>query len=453
MTDYLDQIEALNPHVNAIVALRGRSDLMSEAAACDLKLSRREPVGLLHGFPHAVKDLSAVKGLPFVQGSPIHRNVIAQSDALPVERLRKAGAIFIGKTNTPEFGLGSHTYNPVYGVTRNAYDLTKSAGGSSGGAAVALALHMLPVADGSDYGGSLRNPAGWNNVYGFRTSIGRIAVHVKDDWLPSMSVAGPMARNVDDLAMLLSVQAGYDSRAPLSMESSGDQFLRFQRGVIKGKRIAWSGDFGGYVPYQQEVLEVCKTALKSLEGLGCLVEEAYPKYPFDSLWQSFIKLRGWQVGAPLLDHYRDPVRRAMLKPEAVWEIEQGLGLSAYDVGAHSIVRTEWSEVVREFFERYDYWIVPTAQLFPFDINLHWPSEIEGRKMQTYHEWMKAACLVSMAGCPSLAIPAGFGLAGLPIGVQIVAPVHHELDCLNLAAAYEAASRTRLARPSPLLLRA
>ena len=258
MTAYLDHIERLNPKVNAIVALEDRGGLIAQATERDAQLARGESTGPLHGFPHAVKDLQFVKGMLSTQGSPIFKDFIPPADSLMVERLRKAGAIIIGKTNTPEFGIGSHTYNPVYGITRNAYDQTRSAGGSSGGAAVSLALRMLPVADGSDYGGSLRNPAGWNNVVGFRTSIGRVPNDALDVWLPSIGVTGPMARNISDLSLLLSVQAGYDARAPLSMEGNGAAFQGSLEASFRGKRIAWAGDFKGYTPYEPGVLDVCQ---------------------------------------------------------------------------------------------------------------------------------------------------------------------------------------------------
>jgi amidase len=448
MGAYLDRIERVNPAHNAIVALQPREALMREAGARDAQLARGEAVGPLHGFPHAVKDLQAVKGIRFTQGSPAFRDTVAAGDSPMVERLRAAGVVFIGKTNTPEFGLGSHTYNPVYGVTRNAYDPAKSAGGSSGGAAVALALHMAPLADGSDYAGSLRNPAGWNAVYGLRTSIGRVAAHGKEDWLPSMGVQGPMARNVADLALLLSVQAGFDARAPLSIDGDGSEFRPPIRGSVKGKRIAWAGDFGGFTPTEAGVLETCRGALKAFETAGCVVEEAYPAFDLEKVWTSFMRLRGWQQGGNLLDIYNDPARRLLLKPEAVFEVETGLRLSAFDVLADSIVRSEWTQAVRRFFERYDYLIAPTAQLFPFDAAETWPKTVGGRTMRTYHEWMQAVCLVTMTGCPSLAVPAGFGPQGLPIGVQIVAPVHRELDCLKLAAAYEAAAGPAIQRPPP-----
>ena len=450
MGAYLDRIEQVNPAHNAIVALQPREALIRQAGERDAQLARGEAVGPLHGFPHAVKDLQAVKGIRYTQGSPVYRDTVAAADSLMVERLRAAGVVFIGKTNTPEFGLGSHTFNPVYGVTRNAYDPTKSAGGSSGGAAVALALNMAPLADGSDYAGSLRNPAGWNAVYGFRTSIGRVAAHVREDWLPSMGVQGPMARNVADLALLLSVQAGFDSRAPLSIDGDGSDFRPPIRGDVKGRRIAWAGDFGGFTPNEPGVLETCRGALKTFAALGCVVEDAYPAFDLEKVWGSFIRLRGWQQGGNLLDIYNDPARRPLLKPEAVLEVETGLKLSAFDVLADSIVRSDWTQAVRRFFERYDYLIAPTAQLFPFDAAETWPRTVAGRPMRTYHEWMQAVCLVTMSGCPALAAPAGFGPGGLPMGIQVVAPVHHELDCLQLAFAYEQASGGRLRRRPGLL---
>jgi len=450
MGAYLDHIDAVNPRVNAIVALQDRGDLLRQAKSRDADLASGKAVGLLHGFPHAVKDLQPVKGIRYTQGSPIFKDVVATTDSISVERLRNAGVIFIGKTNTPEFGLGSHTYNPVYGVTRNAYDQTKSAGGSSGGAAVALALRMAPLADGSDYGGSLRNPAGWNGVLGFRTSIGRVPIHNREDWLPSMGVQGPMARSVADLALLLSVQAGYDPRAPLSMEGDGAQFRSPPAGDVKGKRIAWVGDFGGFTPCEPGVLETCRTALKTFERLGCVVEDALPDYPLEKVWRSFIRLRGWQQGGAILGSYNNPAQRPLLKPEAIYEVETGLKLSAFDVLADSVVRSEWSQAVLKFFERYDYIVSPTAQVFPFAAEETWPHEIAGQRMATYHEWMKGVCLVTMSGCPSLAIPAGLGPSGLPMGLQIIAPVHAELSCLRLAAAYEAADPWWLKRSPPLL---
>jgi amidase len=450
MTAYLDHIEAINPKVNAIVALQDRKHLMAQAQERDAQVARGEIMGPLHGFPHAVKDLAWVKGIVSTSGSPILKEFIPPQDSLPVERLRAAGAIFIGKTNAPEFGLGSHTYNPVYGATHNAYDQTKSAGGSSGGAAVSLATRMLPVADGSDYGGSLRNPAGWNNVFGFRTSFGVVPAAGRDVWIPSMGVTGPMARNVVDLAMLLSVQAGYDPRAPLSVTESGDRFRVPIAADMKDKKIAWLGDFGGAAPYEPGVLDLCRLTLKSFEQIGCIVEDAVPEMPPEPAWQAFMKLRSWQQGAEIVQFYNDPAKRTMLKPEAIWEIENGLKVSAFGVSAASATRTAWYIAVSKLFERYDFLVAPTAQTFPFDIGETWPHEIAGRTMQTYHEWMKAVCLITMTGCPSLAVPAGFSPQGLPMGLQIIAPVHHEMDCLRLAFAYDLATHWSSKKIPPLL---
>src|ERR1700730_11405782 len=320
MNAYLDHIAALNPQVNAIVALQDRDELLAQAQERDDQLAHGEYMGPLHGFPHAVKDLQAVKGIRSTQGSPILKDFIPAADSLMVERLRKAGAIIIGKTNSPEFGLGSHTYNPVYGIPRNAYNQARSAGGSSGGAAVSLALRMLPVADGSDYGGSLRNPAGWNNVFGFRTSIGCVPSDSQDGWLPSMGVLGPMARTVPDLAMLLSVQAGYDVHAPLSLDGVGSRFRgRLQRD-LRGLRIAWCGDFNGFAPHEPGVVDVCRKALKNFESLGCSIEEDQPDYPLDAVWQAVLRLRGWQQGNALLPFYNDPAVFKSLKTAAVFEV-------------------------------------------------------------------------------------------------------------------------------------
>ena len=454
MAAHLDHIERLNPSVNAIVALQDREELFGQAHAKDDALTRGDAVGPLHGLPHAVKDLQPVKGIRTTFGSPIFKDFVPSEDSLMVGRLRRAGVIFIGKTNSPEFGLGSHTFNPVYGATKNAYDQSRTAGGSSGGAAVSLALRMLPLADGSDYGGSLRNPAGWNNVFGFRTSIGLVPNDGREVWLPSMGVSGPMARNPADLALLLSVQAGYDRKVPLSIDA-GDpsRWLSDLDKDFKGARIAWAGNFHGATPYGPEVQSVCQEALKAFESLGCVVEEAVPDYSADAVWNAFIQLRAWQQGGNLLPHYKDPAKRALLKPEAIYEIETGLKLSAFDITAASQIRSDWSKATDRLFERYDFLLVPTAQLFPFDISWRWPAEIAGTPMATYHEWMKAVCLITMTGCPALAVPAGFSQAGLPIGLQIVAPNRKDLAALQLANAYHKATGWTEKRPPPLLAKA
>src|SRR5215831_3366034 len=296
MTAYLDHIGRLNPKVNAIVSLQDRSGLMAQAKERDAQLARGEYLGWMHGFPQAIKDLAAAKGLPMTQGSPLLKDFIAPNDSIHVERVKNAGAIIIGKTNAPEFGLGSQTFNPVFGTTYNAYDQTKTAGGSTGGGAVALATRMLPVADGSDHGGSLRNPGAFNNVFGLRPSFGRVPSEAADAFTGALSVNGPMARNVPDLAMLLSVQAGYDPRAPLSNHQDPKQFTESLKRDFKGTSVAWLGDLEGYLPYDPGVLDLCKRALSALSALGCVVEEAAPDYSYEKVWTNWTKLRAWQSG-------------------------------------------------------------------------------------------------------------------------------------------------------------
>ena len=450
MNAYLDHIERLNPLVKAIVSLQDRGDLLKQARDRDRRLARGDYMGWMHGFPQAVKDLEMTQGIRTTQGSLIFKDFVPQTDAIFVERLKKAGAVIIGKTNTPEFGLGSQTYNQVFGTTLNAYDQSKTSGGSSGGAGVALALRMLPVADGSDHAGSLRNPAAFNNVFGFRTSYGRVPAEGLDVFTPALVGIGPMARTVPDLAMLLSVQAGYDPRMPQSNHQDPAQFAAPLKRDFKGTRIAWLGDFGGYLPFEPGVLDLCKKALKDLETIGCIVEEARPDYPVERVWEAWLKLRGWQGGAGLRDYYNDPAKRALMKPEAQWEVERGFKISAYDISDASIVRTAWYQAVRRFFEKYDYFILPSAQVFPFDASTHWPKEISGRAMDTYHRWMEVVIPATMSGCPALSAPVGFNERGLPMGFQIVAPNHAEFSCLQLAHAYdEATGWVNKVRPSLL----
>jgi amidase len=409
-------------------------------------------MGVLHGLPIAIKDLHPVKGMVSTSGSPLLKDFLPPADAIAVERIRAAGAIIIGKTNVPEFGLGSHTYNPVHGATCNPYDLTKSAGGSSGGAAVALALRMLPLADGSDFGGSLRNPAGWNNVFGFRNSLGVVPNAGEDVWMPSMSVVGAMARSAADLALLLSVQAGYDRRAPMSLDGFGARFLAPLEADFKGKRIGWLNDLDGAAPYEPGVLEVCREALKTFETIGCTVETAVPNGSVEQAWQALITLRKFQLGPNFRVFSKDPVKRALLKPEAIYEMEGAAKLTAFEITDATQARTRWSNAFHRLFDTYDFLVMPTAQVFPFDIQENWPHEIAGKTMRTYHEWMVATCMVTLSGCPSLAVPAGFSAAGLPMGLQIVGPVHHDLDCLKLGHAYEQATNWT-ARHLPPMLRA
>jgi len=452
MHAYLDRIERLNPRVNAIVSLQPREDLIKHAADRDAQLARGEYLGWMHGFPHAVKDLEPTRGIRTTMGSPLFRNFVPRADSIMVERIRRAGGIIIGKTNVPEFGLGSQTYNPVFGTTLNAYDQSKTCGGSSGGAAVALALRMLPVADGSDNGGSLRNPAAFNNVFGLRTSFGRVPSLFNEVFMPSISVHGPMARTVPDLAMFLSVIAGYDARTPLSIRQDPAEFAGALGRDFNGTRIAWVGDFGGRLPFETGVLDLCKGALKVFETLGCAVEPAMPDYPLEPVWDSWCKIRAWQIASEFKEPYANPGKRALMKPELQWEIENGLKLGALEIAHAFSVRTAWYQAVRAFFEQYDFIVAPAGQVFPFDAAVHWPKEVGGVSMDTYHRWMEVMIPISMSGCPALSVPAGFNDHGLPMGIQIVGPNHGELACMQLAHAYDQATSWVTKRTPSLLSR-
>ena len=450
MTAYLDHIARINPKVNAIVSLQDRDSLLAQARERDAELARGEPLGWMHGFPQAPKDLFATQGVPTTQGSPLFKDFVPMTDAIVVERAKRAGAIIIGKSNTPEFGLGSHTYNKVFGTTLNPYDQTKTAGGSSGGAAVALATRMLPVADGSDHGGSLRNPGAYNNVFGFRVSLGRVPAEGADAFNASLSVNGPMARTVSDLAMFLSVQAGHDPRAPLSNRQDAAQFTQPLQRDFRGTKIAWLGDLGGYLTYEPGVLELCRNAIRTFEELGCTVEEAKPDYPNERVWQNWTKLRAWQSGAPLAEFYMDPAKRALMKPEAQFEVENWLKLTAAEIREGSLVRTQWYQAVRRFMETYEYMLIPSAQLFPFEASLDWPHEIAGKRLQNYYDWMDGMVQITMSSMPALNVPVGFNDRGLPMGMQIVGRHQADFSCLQLAYAYEQATNwVEMRRPAVL----
>ncbi|MBM0106581.1 amidase [Steroidobacter sp. S1-65] len=441
MVAHLARVDALNPKFNAIVSRRDGDLLLREAAALDEEAAKGSFRGPLHGFPHAVKDTAAARGLAHTRGSPIFRNNVAEADSLVVARMRAAGAIFTGKTNVPEFALGSHSFNPIFGVTRNAYDPSRSAGGSSGGGAVALALRMMPLADGSDFGGSLRNPAAWNNVFGFRPSFGRVpSVPSGDVFGQTFATSGPMARTVRDTALLLSVQAGADPRAPFSLKEDPAMFATPLDRQWQGKRIGWLGDLGGALPMEPGVLQTCEKALGAFRDIGMSVEATTLAEPADAMWRTAVTLRHWSVGADLLPHADRPSERAMMKPEAIWEVDGYRKLSARDITEAQLGRTRIFEAFRRAFETFDFLVLPSAQVFPFDADLRWPTQIAGRTMDTYHRWMEVTLPVTMAGLPALSAPAGFGgPSNLPIGMQIIGPTHADLAVLQIGHAYEKAS--------------
>ena len=437
----LARIEAVNPSVNAIVSLADGDALMAKAREADTAPRR----GWLHGMPIAIKDLANAAGFPTSRGSPLYADEVVEADDMLVSRLRKAGAIVIGKTNTPEFGLGSHTFNPVHGATRNPYDTSRSAGGSSGGAAAALATGMLSIADGSDMMGSLRNPAGWNNVYGMRPTWGSVpAEPVGDMFMHQLATSGPMARSPADLAALLDVMTGIDTRQPLSTHSAAT--LVKINDAPKGLRIGWLGDWDGAFPYEAGIDEISQTAMAKLAGLGHRSEALDAPFDADAMWQSWIDLRSFAVAGGLQADYADEARRAYLKPAALWEIKRGLQMSAKDVQHASAVRSDWFRCTTQLFESHDVLVLPSAQLWPFDVDRAYPETIAGHAMDTYHRWMQVVVPAGLIGLPVVNVPVGFGANGLPAGIQLIGPRGSDAALLQLAQQWHGATHWPQARP-------
>ncbi len=433
MTAYLARIEAVNPSINAIVSLRDVDDLMAAARAADAA----KVGGPLHGLPFAVKDLVATKGLRTTYGSPVFAGFVPQKDDILAARMRAAGAIFIGKTNVPEWGQGSHSFNPVHGVTRNPYDPSRTAGGSSGGAAAALAARMLAVADGSDMMGSLRNPAAFCNVYGFRPTWGLVpADAVGDTFLATLATEGPMARTIDDLALLLDVQAGENPLVPFGRAS---RFTAPEPADLRGKRIGWLGDWGGAYAMEPGILALSEAALQVFTDQGAVVEPVAAPFPAAQLWQSWVTLRAMLSAGSKRALYDDPAQRAQTKPETLWEIEQGLGLSAQAVYEASVIRSRWYARAARLFENYDALVLPSAQVWPFPAEWRWPQSINGTAMDTYHRWMEVVIPASLAGLPALALPAGFGANGLPMGIQLIGRSGADAAILAMGQAYHMAT--------------
>jgi amidase len=424
----LKRIDAVNPKVNAIVSLRDPDVLLAEARAL-------KP-GPLSGLPMAIKDLAETKGLRTTHGSPIYADHVPDADDLMVARLRAAGAIIIGKTNTPEMGLGSHTYNPVFGATRNPYALDRSAGGSSGGAAVALACQMVALADGSDMMGSLRNPAAWNNVYGMRPTAGLVPKAAeRDTFSVPLSTSGPMARNPRDLGLLLSVMAEPNPDVPIRV--SGDDFINLEPDLAD-RRIGWLGDWSGAYPMEDGVLALCRSALSRMEQLGAKVEVLAAPFPAEQLWDSWTTLRSFSIAMGERALWDDATKRALLKPELQWEIERGLRFTAEDIHKASVIRSQWFATAARLFQRFDALALPSAQCFPFPVDWTWPREIAGQSMDTYHRWMEVVVPVSLAGLPAVAIPTGFA-NGLPMGLQLFGRRGADRALLSLAEAWHQAT--------------
>jgi amidase len=441
---FAGRVEQRNPDLNAIVSRRETVDLLVEAKQCDDDLVHNRSRGWMHGFPLAIKDLAETAGLRTTNGSRLLSEYVPKMDCLMVERIRAAGALIVGKTNVPEFGLGSHTFNDIFGSTKNPYDHTRSAGGSSGGAAVAVATGMVPVADGSDFMGSLRNPAAWNNVFGFRPSQGRVPSWPANEvFLSQLATEGPIARSVDDLALLLGTQAGFDLRSPLSTSGRLDEFATVEstRAALAPNnstlRIGWLGDLDGHLAFEPGILEVCAQGLVRFESVGATVEPAALGVSPPELWDSWLVWRRLLVSTGLGSLAPDEQRRALMKPEALWEIDQGAILTGTQIADAARVRSRYYQSMVEKFQHFDALALPTTQVWPFDVNLRWPASIGDRTMDTYHRWMESTIYATLGGLPAVSVPVGFSGGGLPMGVQLIGRPGGDVDLLRLAKRYEA----------------
>ena len=441
MQAHLRRINRINPSINAIVAMLPDDRCLELADDVDRAIASGDPVGPLCGLPFAFKDTEPAVGFPHSQGSPIFRQTMPAADSTVVGRIRSAGAIPIGKTNVPEFAMGSHTYNRVYGATRNPYDQSKSAGGSTGGGAAAVTTGMLPIADGSDLGGSLRNPASFNNIVGYRPSVG--LVPLGPGALPyGFGVKGPVGRTVDDVALLLSVMAGAADGDATAFLSDPTALVDIERCDPKAVRVAWGVDLGG-LPLAPDVRAALEPVRRVLEDLGCVVEDAFPD--LTGADEAFLTIRRWRslhTLGPLLDRYRDEI-----KPEAVEEIELGARLTADDVARAMSLHGTLMERTALFQKRYDFIACTVSQVSPFDIELTWPRQIAGVAMDSYVSWMKSAYLISATWCPAISMPAAFTASGLPVGLQIVGRFRGDAALLSFAREFERAHPVGRIRPS------
>ena len=439
MAAHLARIERINPKVNAIVTLVA-DRAMADAARADEQTARGGPLGVLHGLPTAHKDLVDTAGIRTTRGSRFYRDNVPSRDALIVTRMRAAGAITCGKTNTPELGSGSQTFNEVFGATRNPYDLSKTCGGSSGGAAVSVACGMLPIADGSDTGGSLRNPPAFCNVVGLRPSPGRVPSE-GGSWAP-LSVSGPIARSVADVALFLSAIAGADPRSPLSIAEDPAHFRQPLDRDFKGVRVAWWKGLGG-IPFEPEIRSVVDANRRVFVSLGCVVEDAEPD--FADMDDAFRVLRFSANHTQYSQLIRE--RPEWVKDEIKYEVAQAERFTGADVGRAMARQARLHEQSRQFFERYDYFVLPVTQVAPFDVTTRYPTSVAGMPMSDYVDWMRACWYITLMANPALSVPAGFTQAGLPVGLQIVGRHHDEWSVLQVAHAFERATRHRARRPA------
>lgn len=441
---HLARIDEVNPRVNALVSL-DPEHARRTAGEADARLARGDTVGPLHGLPYAVKDTHATAGWRTTYGSPVMADNIPERDDLIVERARAAGAVIVGKSNVPEFAAGSHTFNPVFGTTVNPHDLSRSAGGSSGGSAAALASGMVPLADGSDMGGSLRNPASFNNVVGLRPGLGRVPEWPQANAWEATAVVGPMARTVADLALLLSVVAGPTSKAPLALETPGSTFaepLGQMGDVLSGLRVAFSADLGGAFEVDTEVARVVAEQMAVFQGAGSVVTEDHPD--LHEAEDTFRTLRAWHFQAKFADLLRD--HPDQVKDSLADNIRAGADLTGADIARAYMARTTLADRMRGFFENHDVLVMPVSQVPPFPADQEYPYEINGRAQDTYLDWMRSSYFITATGAPAISVPAGFTADGLPVGIQIVAPHSGERALLEVAHAFEQITDAGSRRP-------
>ena len=440
MQAHLQQIGRVNAKVNAMVTMVPEEHLLAQAAAADESLAHGKWLGPLHGLPVAVKDLHETAGIRTTYGSPLHRNFVPDFDCRVVQREKEAGAIVLGKTNVPEFGLGSQTFNPVFGATRNPYNVSKTCGGSTGGGAVAVACGMAPLADGSDMGGSLRNPPNFCNVVGIRTSPGRVSNVPTELGSFTLAVPGPVARNVPDCAYFLSVLAGYDQHSPISIEQTGAQFAQPLERSFQGVRVAMFKDMG--LPWDPEVKSAVQAQRKVFESLGCIVEEAEPD--FSGANESFLAWRHWSIELGFGDQLA--THGDQLNEYIHWHVKEGRKLTGPYLSRIEARRSALFERMCNFKGEYDFFVLPVNQVLPFDVNTHYPTEIAGVPMENYLAWMKSAYYISAAGNPAMSVPCAFSASGLPIGIQIVGRHHDDWGVLQLGYAFEQATGIGKRRP-------
>jgi amidase len=435
----LQRVAQLNPRYNAIVNGADEALLLQQADAHDALLARGRSMGWMHGLPFAAKDTAHAIGFATTYGSPLLQHAVATQDSTHIARMKAAGGICIGKTNMPEFGLGSHTYNTLFGSTRNAWDDTVSSGGSSGGAAVALALQLLPLADGSDFMGSLRNPAGWANIFGMRPSQGRVPAWPKPElFVSQLSTDGPMARTVQDLARLLSTQAGQDVRAPLSIaQPAGQRFEPAAGASVKGLRIGWLADLGGHLATEPGIISGLEAALARCQAAGAHVEPLALGFSHEQLWQAWLLWRRALVAPSMAAVLKSAADRDRVKPEALWEYDQAQGLGNTDFMQAAQVRSAFYAHLLGLFEDVDVLALPTAQVWPFALETTWPRSIGSRPMDTYHRWMECTIHATFGGLPAISAPAGFDASGRwPLGLQLIGPPQGDAALLRAAAGYE-----------------